>query len=369
MFTAEVPQTLSRSFVIEVPELQAKLAGHLHVAGQRSDAGPLRFQLEFADPIKPAEVRERLREALGFGTVAQLGRAGVTVTATSPRARSCLQVTLIGRAATVPMTGAQLTAVLRAAAGPARVAKMPRTDFARFRRVLHAAVGATVTASTSIGDVSTSTSAVRASVCAGGTGCCCCCRRDRDAGYEPPAARPTWTSVPDDTEWHLAHMRVKEAWDVAPPRSGRSRGEGVVIAHADTGWREHPETVEERLRFDLARNLIDGGQGRDATRHSTLTVFPVLFQAHGTGTGVTIVTDEADPRRTHVTDIPFEKLIPTSSRVELSGIAPRANLVPIRCTDTTILLMDPNLERAVEHSVDVGAHVLSISLGGERWRG
>ena len=96
------------------------------------------------------------------------------------------------------------------------------------------------------------------------------------------AAHPTWAGIPNDTEWHLKQMRVKEAWALKPPAGGKSRGEGILIGHPDTGWREHVEYDQSQLRFDLARNVIEGRDGKEATRHGSLTIPPFLFQTHGT---------------------------------------------------------------------------------------
>jgi subtilisin family serine protease len=48
----------------------------------------------------------------------------------------------------------------------------------------------------------------------------------------------------------------------------------------------------------------------------------------------------------------------------VSGVAPRAELVPIRTSPTVVLLSMRNLIRAIEYAIEQKFHVLSISMGG-----
>lgn len=323
----------------------------------RNVAEVTRFNLETATPVEPSALREKLRQALGFESASEMGAAGVEIKTPSIEASNrVFSVSFAVPQAKLTLPISQITSMLRSATGATRLTKVPRSDLgsdlAKFRRLIETHFGL------KRGRWPLQTPEKDEISC-----CCYCGRVPESPPHGPPgghSARPTWTSVPDDTEWHLKQMLIKEAWGIKPPTGGKSQGEGILIAHPDTGWREHREYDQSQLRFDLARDIIEGKDGKDATRHST----EGLFTGHGTGTGTTIVSAEASQKRTHVGDIPFQQMIPTSSNVQLTGIAPRAELVPIRCTDSPIVWMDPNIQKAIEYAIKIKAHVISMSLGG-----
>lgn len=316
------------------------------------------FFLQMPEPAPIDAVSERLRSGLAIESqTLETLRLRITPTSQAKTNRS-FSVIVESHSAAPPSS--QIAATLRTITGARSVVHVPTVELSRFHRFVERAFGSKSKTTQTHGIPGRRTETCRCD-------CCCECGHERDPTHgNPPGAspRPTWVGIPDDTEWHLKQMRVKEAWRLPPPAGGRSRGEGIIIAHPDTGWREHPEYDQGQLRFDLARNVIDATTGRDATRHGTVTIPVARYETHGTGTGVTIVSAEAHPQRTVVSDIPQSNLVATSSNVQLTGVAPRAQVVPIRCTDTTVLLMDPNITRAIEHAIDIGAHVISISLGG-----
>ena len=331
-----------------------KVAEHLRAALQShakqglDSAGIMRVHLEVTDPIEPKVLAEKVRRTLGFKSVAEMTKAGVTVNVTpgTDESGQAFGISFAVRSSALSIPVSQLTSVLRAGTG-ARVVAVPPSRQAKLRRLAAAYEAVRKTPGrTSKED-----------------GCVCCWCEVPSPEKPTQTARPTWPGIPDDTEWHLKQMRVKEAWALKPPAGGKSRGKGVLIGHPDTGWREHVEYDQSQLRFDLARNVIEGRNGKEATRHGTLTIPPALFQTHGTATGGVIVSAEA-AGNTHVSDVPFDKSIATSSDVHLSGVAPNVELAPIRCADGVVLLMDQNIRKAVQHAIDIGAHVISISLGG-----
>lgn len=314
-----------------------------------------RVHIETPASMDGAQVAEGLRQVLGFRTIDEMEQAGVRIDApgSDGAGRRVFTIVLAIAPSSLAATGGDVAALVRSATGALRAAGVPRSPLPKFAR--RARSGSRVDG----GGVNVPRE--RADRCCCGP-CCCGCADTSPADANKPA-RPTWDSIPDDTEWHLKQMRVKDAWNLKSPPGGKSRGEGILIAHPDTGWREHDEFDEAQLRFDLARNVLDGRNGKAATRHGTLTIPPALFQTHGTGTGGVIVSAEATGQ-THVSDVPFDKMIATSSDVQLTGVAPKAQLAPIRCTDGVVLLMDTNIHKAIEHAIDIGAHVISISLGG-----
>jgi serine protease len=50
------------------------------------------------------------------------------------------------------------------------------------------------------------------------------------------------------------------------------------------------------------------------------------------------------------------------------GVAPRADLVPIRAVESVVQFFDSDVARAVEHARLVNCHVVSMSLGGTGFR-
>ena len=327
--------------------LQAALLAHSKEALDPAEI--MRIHVETAEPVKPNVLGEKVRQTLGFASVAEMTKAGVTIetplgTDESGRA---FGISLAVRSSALSVSPSQITALLQAGTG-ARVVTVPPSRHAKLRRLA---------AGYEFARKKQAPAASKEDRCM-----CCRCELPLPA-TETNAAHPTWSGIPNDTEWHLKQMRVKEAWALKPPAGGKSRGEGILIGHPDTGWREHVEYDQSQLRFDLARNVIEGRDGKEATRHGSLTIPPFLFQTHGTATGGVIVSAEANGH-THVSDIPFDKSIATSSDVQLTGVAPKVELAPIRCADGVVLLMDQNIQKAVQHAINVGAHVISISLGG-----
>jgi Subtilase family len=344
-----------------VEKLRVVLVSHSvedqdHSSQPRNVAEVTRFHLETSTPVELSVLRERISHAIGFQSLSEMEKAGVKIETPSPEAsHRVFSVTFALPQSKFTLSSSQITSLLRSATGATRLTKVPAADLANFRRRIPAYFGLKG------GRWHLSTPEKTE------LGCCCCGVKEPETSTHQPsgvsAARPTWSSIPDDTEWHLKQMRVKEAWGIKPSSGGKSQGEGILIAHPDTGWREHEEYDQSQLMFDLARNVIENRDGKDATRHGTLTIPPARFETHGTGTGGVMISAEANGH-THVSDVPFDKMIATSSNVQLTGIAPKAKLAPIRCADGVVLLMDTNIHKAVQHAIQIKAHVISISLGG-----
>ncbi|MEK9505499.1 S8 family peptidase [Gaopeijia maritima] len=143
--------------------------------------------------------------------------------------------------------------------------------------------------------------------------------------------------------WSLQLCRVPEAWALEPAPGGRSRGAGIVVGHPDTGYTEHPEiwdTPHPRIRAADGWDFADD----DAEARDPLAGGFLRQPGHGTATSSVIMS--------------------TVLADEVTGVAPEAELIPIRVTTSVVLLTFARLARAIHHAVDRGAHVVSISLGG-----
>ena len=152
---------------------------------------------------------------------------------------------------------------------------------------------------------------------------------------------------PADKTWSLQKIEAFQAWKLVPPGAGRPLGDGISICHPDTGWAEHLELDSSRLDLKRARNLLTGG---DSDARDPLDYHgPLLNPGHGTGTGTVIVSEH--------------------ERGEIHGVAPRAKLVPIRTAKSVVQVLDSDLARAVNYSVDAGCDIISMSLGGRAFFG
>jgi serine protease len=135
---------------------------------------------------------------------------------------------------------------------------------------------------------------------------------------------------PADTAWALSMVGAQAAWSI-------STGEGIRIGHADTGYTQHAE-LSGALDLDAAIDLIDG---------SGSAVDPLAPQAanpgHGTGTGSVIASRPAGL---------------------MTGVAPAAKLVPIRCIDDVKVFNQSPVAAAIAYAQEQGCQVISMSLGG-----
>jgi len=147
-----------------------------------------------------------------------------------------------------------------------------------------------------------------------------------------------------DYEWSLVSANVLEAWRLfgaQPP------GSGVQVGHPDTGYTLHPELAEP------ARLLVSQGYDYDDDDPDPLDDLTDDFldnPGHGTGTGSVILSGVGSA--TGGTG-PF-----------VSGVAPHAALIPIRTTESVVLISMRGLRQAIDHATTHGAQVISMSLGG-----
>lgn len=144
--------------------------------------------------------------------------------------------------------------------------------------------------------------------------------------------------------WSLEMMHVPEAWALNPPTGGKRFGQGIRVGHPDTGYRPHPElTASGQLRADLGYNFEE--ENTNAT-----DLLESGNPGHGTATGSVIMS----PRGVQL----------EGATRGVSGVAPRAELVPFRVSNRVVHLSMANLTRAIHASIDTGCHVVSMSLGG-----
>ena len=149
--------------------------------------------------------------------------------------------------------------------------------------------------------------------------------------------------------WHLEDDfsqlgSAREAVRFTDPRT--------LIAHLDTGYFPAHVTTPAHVRRDLERNFVetlDGGSAADPDNRRLI----LDNSGHGTGT-LGILAGGRDP-----------------SLNQVIGGAPEAAVVPIRIADSVVLLRTSAFADALNYAVEIGADVLSMSMGGlpsQAWR-
>lgn len=144
--------------------------------------------------------------------------------------------------------------------------------------------------------------------------------------------------------WSLELMDVAAAWALTPPSGGSQLGQGIRIGHPDTGYRPHPELISGgHIRADLGRNF-------EEENDNPIDPLSGSSPGHGTATASVIMS----PRGLQL----------EGAKQGVSGIAPRAELVPYRVSSSVVHFSMANVAQAIHASIDAGCHVVSMSLGG-----
>ncbi len=161
----------------------------------------------------------------------------------------------------------------------------------------------------------------------------------------PEPSRSAARSSAGGSEVHLPASMPRD-WSIkavganlAQTRFGVT-GAGVRIGHPDTGYTAHPQIVGPRLRIADGYDFVDD----DADPRDPMSG---MHPGHGTATGSVIFSNSAP---------------------DLFGIAPGAELVPLRVSSSVIHFSFDNLVQSLYRARDRGCHVVSMSLGGP-WAG
>ncbi|MCQ0092539.1 S8/S53 family peptidase [Roseovarius sp. M141] len=137
---------------------------------------------------------------------------------------------------------------------------------------------------------------------------------------------------PAEANWAIKLMKVDAAW----AQFGVT-GQGIRVGQPDTGVAAHDELSEG----------LDKASGFDMIAGTPDPTDPLLTSmgspGHGTATSSVVIS-----RPGHV----------------ISGTAPGATLVPVRCVDRVVLGGGTAVARAIDHARLTGCHVVTMSLGG-----
>jgi hypothetical protein len=163
--------------------------------------------------------------------------------------------------------------------------------------------------------------------------------------FMPAAAFGMNEDLPEsnEPEWGLRQLHVLEAWNDFFP--AKTPGEGIVIGHPDTGYRRHPEIVDNLL-VERGHDYVDD----DDDAQDELVQGWLQNPSHGTGTA-SVIVGRRGPHGTY----------PSGGVV--TGVAPGARLIPFRVSPSVVLLSPHHLSEAIERATDQGAHVISMSMG------
>lgn len=153
---------------------------------------------------------------------------------------------------------------------------------------------------------------------------------------EPDAPPPDLQIAGDanDRHWHLATVKAEQAWKLA-----REPGNGILIGHLDTGYREHPDLdpmLMHAYGWDVYR---DDSDPRDDMERGFLK-----FPGHGTATASIIGSRGA--------------------RSDVKGTAPAVSAIPIRISPSVVHLSMSNMVRGIQIAVERNVHIISLSAGG-----
>lgn len=144
-----------------------------------------------------------------------------------------------------------------------------------------------------------------------------------------------------DCEWSLKLCKIPDAWAYSQAQGRSAYGKDIMIAHPDTGYTNHPDFFAE------TRVYTASGYDFLNDRPDPVDTLSGMNPSHGTSTGSVIMSDIGPGGSDHVT-----------------GVAPKAKLVPLRTNDSVMYFSYLNLCRALYFAADKGWPIASMSLGG-----
>ncbi|CAN7738207.1 DNA/RNA non-specific endonuclease [Mesorhizobium amorphae] len=145
-------------------------------------------------------------------------------------------------------------------------------------------------------------------------------------------------SAPSDPDWALTKTGVREAWAFSTAAGRPSGGEGIMVFQPDTGVSPtHTELRPGIAKTKLAGNMIEAGKPPIDPMKGNGNI------GHGTGTASVVASPQDGA---------------------MSGSAPKATLVPIRCITSVAVFDQSRVAQAIDHARLNGAHIITMSLGG-----
>ena len=148
-------------------------------------------------------------------------------------------------------------------------------------------------------------------------------------------------SAAERKHWAPDLIGVRKAWSLTPPAGGKTHGEGIRIAHPDSGYTHHAELLERPGAIDVESGFDYVGGDADAFDEDGF---------HGTGTASVLMSGIGQ---------------------DILGVAPKVTLVPLRVAQKGLVRPAPVLLRSgmrrlrmgIGRAIEKDCHVVSISLG------
>jgi subtilisin family serine protease len=181
------------------------------------------------------------------------------------------------------------------------------------------------------------------------------------AGSSQPSSKPNFKDISQvldtkDPEWSLKFGRVDKAWEfIGAAKSGSAPGAGVKIGVIDTGFL--PEHYEFKRAGDSGRvNLQAGASVLEKGQANATAEDQFVLEGRpanpGHGSAVIGVLNAVLPTE------------PTRPMAYTTGVAPGAEVIPIRSSNSTFYKNPKTIAEAVRTLIDKKVQVISISLGG-----
>ncbi len=163
-----------------------------------------------------------------------------------------------------------------------------------------------------------------------------------------------------DCDWSVRQIRADEVWP-------DTRGEGIAIAHPDTGYTEHPE-IWEAGSVDTTRDRDVYAEPEDDDARAELEDDGWNFGGPGHGTATaSVIVGPPGPRDAGLPACDGDAICGESGAARplfVSGVAPDASVVPLRVSNGVVHFSWRSVRRAVEHAVAEDLPIVSMSLGG-----
>ena len=161
--------------------------------------------------------------------------------------------------------------------------------------------------------------------------------------------------------WHYETMAVDAAHEIFEIENIEP-GENITVAVIDTGYTEHREILGSLTRKAEDPTIIDGinlMEPGEPPLDPLKGRFPFRNPSHGTGVMSVIASPKGASEGQDEND------------ACVNGIAPAANVMPVRVTNSVVILIPNKLVDGILQSVDRGdVDVINISLGvGYTWKG
>lgn len=166
-------------------------------------------------------------------------------------------------------------------------------------------------------------------------------------------ARRESDEAPASLRWNHELINLETAWQSGP--RWRHHGAGVRIGLPDTGYTDHPAVGVALYDLSNDRDFIDDDDDSlDPLRRRRFPWQRFSSPGHGTASA-SIIASHGDPRITG-----------RRRRLKLSeivGVAPAAEVLPLRATNSTVQFFASDLARAINHARLSHCHVVSIGMG------